>query len=571
MKNPRALVFGGLTVLSILIACFFINTYAWTCDDAYISFRYARNLVNGLGLVFNAGERVEGYTNFLWTMMIAAGMKMGVDPVTFTKLIGGVFAVGTITLLSIGSWKLQSSLPGKKWIIPFAALGLCIHHEANVYATGGLETSMFTFLLTSLYFALIYSRSKKSLLGTGVLSLLLLLTRPDGILFLVAGVIYLFLTRLNKIKSIVVFILPAILIYLPYWWWRYAYYGYFYPNTYYAKSIGMPYYTQGFLYLTIYMASYFVFLHTPVMLIVAALRYKKTIYSWFREKSFFRFIESDHLFFNNVFLGMFFIAAQVLFVIRIGGDFMFGRFFIPITPVGFFVIECLIVSLFQGVTALSLGLLMLLTTYNRINFYNDSIFKLKIADEWKFYANGVLPDVKKLGEILNVLFKGIPVRVAFMGARAKLVYYMDPELAIEAETGLTDVEIAHQEIIERGRPGHEKRAPYDYLVKRKVQIFFDNVPSKDSTSFRTISFNGFLARIVTYDDSVMNRLAADPGIRFANVSRVIDSYVSKIERKNPLDVSKDYSVFKSMYFDSHNDTVRENKFKRFLRMPPGGK
>src|SRR5688500_13130256 len=38
---------------------------AWICDDAYISYRYAHNLLAGLGLVFNAGERVEGYTNFL--------------------------------------------------------------------------------------------------------------------------------------------------------------------------------------------------------------------------------------------------------------------------------------------------------------------------------------------------------------------------------------------------------------------------------------------------------------------------------------------------------------------------
>src|SRR5262245_10458405 len=50
----------------------------WVCDDAFISFRYADNLVHGLGLVFNAGERVEGFTNFLWTLWIALGMRLGV-------------------------------------------------------------------------------------------------------------------------------------------------------------------------------------------------------------------------------------------------------------------------------------------------------------------------------------------------------------------------------------------------------------------------------------------------------------------------------------------------------------
>ena len=47
---------------------------AWLADDSFISFRYAKNLVDGLGLVYNAGEYVEGYTNLLWTLMMAASM-----------------------------------------------------------------------------------------------------------------------------------------------------------------------------------------------------------------------------------------------------------------------------------------------------------------------------------------------------------------------------------------------------------------------------------------------------------------------------------------------------------------
>ena len=45
---------------------------AWLCDDSFISIRYAQNFADGLGLVYNAGEYVEGYTNFLWTVMLAA-------------------------------------------------------------------------------------------------------------------------------------------------------------------------------------------------------------------------------------------------------------------------------------------------------------------------------------------------------------------------------------------------------------------------------------------------------------------------------------------------------------------
>jgi hypothetical protein len=46
----------------------------WVCDDAFISFRYADNLVRGHGLVFNLGERVEGFTNLAWTLWAALGL-----------------------------------------------------------------------------------------------------------------------------------------------------------------------------------------------------------------------------------------------------------------------------------------------------------------------------------------------------------------------------------------------------------------------------------------------------------------------------------------------------------------
>ena len=49
-----------------------LSHVAWfLCDDAFISFRYARNLLKGHGLVFNPGEYVEGYSNFLWTLELA--------------------------------------------------------------------------------------------------------------------------------------------------------------------------------------------------------------------------------------------------------------------------------------------------------------------------------------------------------------------------------------------------------------------------------------------------------------------------------------------------------------------
>src|SRR5687767_9783689 len=69
----------------------------WVQDDAYISFRYAQNLIEGHGLVWNVvGERVEGYSNFLWTLLIAAFMRFGVHPASAAVGLGLTFFVGTL-------------------------------------------------------------------------------------------------------------------------------------------------------------------------------------------------------------------------------------------------------------------------------------------------------------------------------------------------------------------------------------------------------------------------------------------------------------------------------------------
>src|SRR5687767_454301 len=78
---------GGVAALIVLgaIGYFFAdNSVVHTpIDDAFIFYRYAVNLANGEGLVFNIGERVEGITSLLWTLLVAGGALFGADPVRF--------------------------------------------------------------------------------------------------------------------------------------------------------------------------------------------------------------------------------------------------------------------------------------------------------------------------------------------------------------------------------------------------------------------------------------------------------------------------------------------------------
>src|SRR5438477_12672763 len=79
-------------VLFFVIYCLFLSWSFWfqNVDDAYISFRYGKNLMNGYGLVYNKGEYVEGYTNFLWTIIMAPFTKVKFVDISFFALSFGL-------------------------------------------------------------------------------------------------------------------------------------------------------------------------------------------------------------------------------------------------------------------------------------------------------------------------------------------------------------------------------------------------------------------------------------------------------------------------------------------------
>ncbi|HXF48251.1 MAG TPA: hypothetical protein VNL73_02350, partial [Verrucomicrobiae bacterium] len=73
---PGLVRFGIICFLLSLLLVFQFLGFNLLQDDAFISFRYIRNFLDGHGLVFNVGERVEGYTNFFWIMLLAFLAKL---------------------------------------------------------------------------------------------------------------------------------------------------------------------------------------------------------------------------------------------------------------------------------------------------------------------------------------------------------------------------------------------------------------------------------------------------------------------------------------------------------------
>ncbi|MCB1179866.1 MAG: hypothetical protein KDK36_19980, partial [Leptospiraceae bacterium] len=251
-----------ILLLTFIYAILRAVHFRWVCDDSFISFRYARNFVRGYGLVFNVGEDVEGYTNFLWTIGIAFGMKLGIDPLRWVQGIGILsYAISILVVYIFGlkifreyiqfinpdsafsktnSRNIPFSFLEKKYF-PLAAIALCLQTHAQIFATGGLETSFFGMLIVSGYALIVYSKKLRNVTIGQFLLVLSAMTRPEGVLFVAFGLLYVILFHRRNFSEfqgkvrIFFSFLPFFLIYIPYWFWRVFYYSSFFPNTYYAK------------------------------------------------------------------------------------------------------------------------------------------------------------------------------------------------------------------------------------------------------------------------------------------------------------------------------------------------
>jgi hypothetical protein len=115
----------------------------WLSDDSFISFRYADHLVRGHGLVYNVGERVEGYTNLLWTLLLAGALRLGIPPEVSAPMLGIAGWLALVAILGWRSWRRDR--PGL--FFPLAAALVLLLDDFQTWATGGLETSLFALLV----------------------------------------------------------------------------------------------------------------------------------------------------------------------------------------------------------------------------------------------------------------------------------------------------------------------------------------------------------------------------------------------------------------------------------------
>ncbi|MDE2977397.1 MAG: hypothetical protein OXU63_07740 [Acidobacteriota bacterium] len=182
MTDRRTLrLLGGSVAALPLLTLLFLPIR--TIDDAFITFRYARNLAQGNGLVFNLGERVEGITSLSWTLLLAGveALRLPVEPAAF--LLGVTFA-----LLALREAYLLGRGLGASPAACLTAVALvAVHGRFWLVAANGLEGGLFAFL-AALVTRKTVDRADPRLIG--LLLGLLFMTRPESLLVLPVALLY---------------------------------------------------------------------------------------------------------------------------------------------------------------------------------------------------------------------------------------------------------------------------------------------------------------------------------------------------------------------------------------------
>ena len=179
-----------LLCLPWLVLLAWLTSVAWfLTDDAFISFRYVRNLLEGHGLVFNPGEYVEGYTNFLWILELAALWGLfGLRPEQAAPWLSVAYTVGT--LAALWWWLARSPARHDRGFLAWLALGLlCSSATFAVWtAGGGLETRQFTcFIVVAVVCLAVHRHQRWGLLAASVSLAAAALTRPEGLMLAAAA------------------------------------------------------------------------------------------------------------------------------------------------------------------------------------------------------------------------------------------------------------------------------------------------------------------------------------------------------------------------------------------------
>jgi arabinofuranosyltransferase len=289
-----------------------IYLFHYLPDDTFITLRYARNVVRGYGFVFNHGVRLEGYTNFLWLIMVALAGELGAPLIASARYVGLLFSVAVLFLSFAAARMHSAGTSSAAWNDALASMlpPMLLASSAPflVWSLSGTEMPLYTFLLLA-GFVSIASNAKPA--ATFAIFGILGLVRPEGLTFyaLAGFVILIRSRRRGTVLGAGLGVLIA--LYAPYLIWKYRYFGSIVPNTFYAK-------TGPFALMIKNGSGYFLkfFFSYGYLFVIGLLLNRKRLKK-----------------FEFVMLPAAFIIVHWISVILLGGDWMpHARFFLPTMP-----------------------------------------------------------------------------------------------------------------------------------------------------------------------------------------------------------------------------------------------
>ena len=450
-KPSRALLplFAGACLIALLGGVFAQEQRLHAgllVDDAYITLRHAANLVQGHGLNYNPGERVEGYTSFAHAALIALVIALDLDPVGWAKGLG---VAASVALLVVG-FQLWRKLLGTIAAVGLTA-ALALDPRLAAMSTWGLEATLYMAVLTAAWLASVERR----LVLAGLLFGVAALTRMEALLqvavaALAAGLLgsgepaAAPLAARERLRRAARLGLPCVMLYGPYYLARYAYYGFPLPNTFYAK-VGNPAdaYQRGISYLADCTRN----MGIGWALASAALLALPAIVLGLRRRTGVRV---DRLAVAVA------AAAHLGYVVAVGGDLFVERFVYHVLPLLLATVVWPVVALAEQLSSRAVR--------NSITGAFVAAVALTLArSPDRMGSTGMVVGFAALGRALALLVPADSTLAT--GAAGALPYYS--RLYTIDTLGLCNVHIAHRDVpIGKGLVGHERHDPA-YVLARK--------------------------------------------------------------------------------------------------------
>lgn len=463
-------------------------------DDANIYFVYMRNLANGNGFVFNiGGERVEGFTSLLWTLIGGVVFKFFSQPEPVLIII-------SVLLVSYSLWRILLFLDySNKEDIRFSAssilllgLLLVVPGYFDWTVTSIMETGLWSCLLILISLNILtsdYPNGETKNTEFNLLLILLLICRPESILWCLFFIFMKFIKPLVEKKSSILksakVMAPSLIIYIVglsiLTGWRLAYFGYPVPNTFYAKvsSDRVENIFDGIVYL-------FEALSNNVMLTFALVFSPLIVYEIYIHQKKIPF---------SILFGFGILLVTLFIPLFTGGDhFAYSRFIQPTMPLVLLYVLMIFkyfkVKLRNPVIIsfiLFASFLPERTIYANLQSQNSAL-----NHEYKIAVLG-----RKNSEALNTFFANtaaLPSQgVATAGGQA----YSYKGSTIDL-LGLNNVEMAHRSSLESQGVKNHSSFNKEVFFEQKPNLFWyagNIVDKRNVPHFNTLVINDFYRQV----------------------------------------------------------------------------